>query len=277
MTDQDPSTNGRARIAAAFARAQQAQSAALMPYYTLGYPDRQTALDVVTAVAPYSDLLELGVPFSDPLADGPTIQHSTQIALENGTTVSGCLAMLRELRQRGVTTPVMLMGYYNPILAYGITNYVRDAAAAGADGFIVPDLPPEEADELEQTAAAVGLVLIHFLAPTSSPARIANVAGRAQGFIYLVSLTGVTGARTAVQTDLASFVARVRQQAHVPLAVGFGISTPQQAAQIGGMADGVIVGSALINAVDRADADKPGAAAAFVQALRAALTGHNTP
>jgi len=277
MTDQDPSTNGRARIAAAFARAQQAQSAALMPYYTLGYPDRQTALDVVTAVAPYSDLLELGVPFSDPLADGPTIQHSTQIALENGTTVSGCLAMLRELRQRGVTTPVMLMGYYNPILAYGITSYVRDAAAAGADGFIVPDLPPEEADELEQAAAAVGLALIHFLAPTSSPARIANVAGRAQGFIYLVSLTGVTGARTAVQTDLAAFVARVRQQARVPLAVGFGISTPQQAAQIGGMADGVIVGSALINAVDRADADKPGAAVAFVQALRAALTGHNTP
>jgi tryptophan synthase alpha chain len=277
MTDQDHSTNGRARIAAAFARAQQAQSAALMPYYTLGYPDRQTALDVVTAVAPYSDLLELGVPFSDPLADGPTIQHSTQIALENGTTVSGCLAMLRELRQRGVTTPVMLMGYYNPILAYGIASYVRDAAAAGADGFIVPDLPPEEADELEQAAAAVGLALIHFLAPTSSPARIANVAGRAQGFIYLVSLTGVTGARTAVQTDLAAFVARVRQQARVPLAVGFGISTPQQAAQIGGMADGVIVGSALINAVDRDDADKPGAAAAFVQALRAALTGHNTP
>ncbi|MBK8984860.1 MAG: tryptophan synthase subunit alpha [Chloroflexi bacterium] len=272
MTDLNQAANGRSRITAAFAQAQHTQSAALMPYYTLGYPDRQTALNVVAAIAPYSDLLELGVPFSDPLADGPTIQHSTQVALENGTTVADCLAVLRELRQRGVQTPVMLMGYYNPILAYGITNYARDAAAAGADAFIVPDLPPEEAGELEQAAAQVGMALIHFLAPTSSQARIANVTARAQGFIYLLSLTGVTGARTAVQTDLAAFVTRVRQQANVPLAVGFGISTPQQAAQIGALADGVIVGSALINAVDRADDNKPDAAAAFVQALRAGLT-----
>jgi len=273
MTNQNPTANGRVHIAAAFARAQQNQAAALMPYYTLGYPDRQTALDVVTAIAPYSDLLELGVPFSDPLADGPTIQHSTQVALENGATVRGCLEMLAELRARGVDTPVMLMGYYNPILAYGVAAYVRDAAAAGADGFIVPDLPPEEADELEQAAAQAGLALIHFLAPTSSPARIAGVAERAQGFIYLVSLTGVTGARTAVQSDLAAFVARVRAQARVPLAVGFGISTPQQAAQIGRLADGVIVGSALINAVDQAAADKPGAAAAFVREMREGVKG----
>lgn len=273
MTDLNDPSNGRARIAAAFAQAQQAHSAALMPYYTLGYPNRQTSVDVIAAIAPHSDLLELGVPFSDPLADGPTIQHSTQVSLENGTTVAGCLDMVAELRRHGVDTPVMLMGYYNPILAYGIANYVRDAAQAGADGFIVPDLPPEEADELAQAAAAVGLALIYFLAPTSSPARIASVAEKAQGFIYLVSLTGVTGARTAVQTDLAAFVARVRQQARVPLAVGFGISTPQQAAQIGDMADGVIVGSALINAVDRAEVDKPGAAAAFVQELRAGVMG----
>ncbi len=273
MTDLNEPANGRARIAAAFAQAQQAHSAALMPYYTLGYPNRQTSVDVIAAIAPHSDLLELGVPFSDPLADGPTIQHSTQVSLENGTTVAGCLDMVAELRRRGVDTPVMLMGYYNPILAYGIANYARDAAQAGADGFIVPDLPPEEADELAQAATAVGLALIYFLAPTSSPARIASVAEKAQGFIYLVSLTGVTGARTAVQTDLAAFVARVRQQARVPLAVGFGISTPQQAAQIGGLADGVIVGSALINAVDRAEVDKPGAAAAFVQELREGVMG----
>lgn len=273
MTDPNAASNGRARIAAAFAQTQQAGSAALMPYYTLGYPNRQTSVDVIAAIAPHSDLLELGVPFSDPLADGPTIQHSTQVSLENGTTVAGCLDMVAELRRRGVDTPVMLMGYYNPILAYGIANYVRGAAQAGADGFIVPDLPPEEADELAQAAAAAGLALIYFLAPTSSPARIASVAEKAQGFIYLVSLTGVTGARTAVQTDLAAFVARVRQQARVPLAVGFGISTLQQAAQIGGMADGVIVGSALINAVDRAEVDKPGAAAAFVRELREGVMG----
>lgn len=271
MTDTKKIENGRSHIAAAFAQAQQKQSAALMPYYTLGYPDRETSLAVVEAIAPYSDLLELGVPFSDPLADGPTIQRSTQIALENGTTTAGCLEMVAELRRRGVETPVMLMGYYNPILAYGVAAYVRDAAKAGADGFIVPDLPPEEAAELEQAAAEAGMALIHFLAPTSSPARIANVAARAQGFIYLVSLTGVTGARTAVQSDLAAFVARVREQAGVPLAVGFGISTPQQAGQIGAMADGVIVGSALINAVNQADEDKAGAAASFVAALAAGL------
>lgn len=268
MPERTQPDHGRRRIAAAFAQAQQSQTAALMPYYTLGYPDRQTALAVIEAIAPYSDLLELGVPFSDPLADGPTIQRSTQVALENGTTVAGCLEMLTELRQRGVDKPAMLMGYYNPILAYGLERYVHDAAAAGADGFIVPDLPPEEAEELEQATVAAGLALIHFLAPTSNPARIAQVAGRAQGFIYLVSLTGVTGARTAVQTDLAPFIGRVRQQTGVPLAVGFGISTPEQAAQIGGLADGVIVGSALINAVNRAEEDKPGAAAAFVRALR---------
>lgn len=263
-------TPGRERIQATFANALQRQSAALMPYFTLGYPDRETALDVLTAIAPYSDLLELGVPFSDPLADGPTIQRSTQRALEGGTTTAGCLSMVRELRARGVQTPALLMGYVNPILAYGPARYVADAAAAGADGFIVPDLPPEEADELEALANEAGLVLVHFLAPTSNARRVANVTGRAQGFIYLVSLTGVTGARAGLAAGLRQFVANVRAQAQVPLAVGFGISTAAQAAQVGGFADGVIVGSALINAVDAA-ADKPAAARAFVQELRAAL------
>lgn len=268
----DATENGRLRIAAAFERANGDGRAALMPYFTLGYPDSDTSLAVVEAIAPHSDLLELGVPFSDPLADGPTIQRSTQIALENGTTVAGCLQMLRTLRERGVQTPVMLMGYVNPILAYGMKQYVQDAAAAGADGFIVPDLPPEEAFELEQLAADAGLALIHFLAPTSNAARIDEVTRRASGFIYLVSLTGVTGARTALRDDLAAFVQRVRAQADVPLAVGFGISTPQQAGEVGAMADGVIVGSALINAVDVASAaEKPAAAAAFVAALKAGM------
>ncbi|MCP4424793.1 MAG: tryptophan synthase subunit alpha [Chloroflexi bacterium] len=262
--------NGRVHIHTAFQKALQTQSAALMPYFTLGYPDRETSLAVIEAIAPYSDLLELGVPFSDPLADGPTIQQSTQIALENGTTTAVCLDIVRELRERGVQTPIMLMGYYNPVLAYGQEKYAQDAAAAGADGFIIPDLPPEEADDLEALTEQAGLALIHFLAPTSSPSRIANVTARASGFIYLVSLTGVTGARTAVQSDLAAFVARVRKQAKTPLAVGFGISNPQQAANVGQLADGVIVGSALINAVNQAD-DKPAAAAQFVQSLQEAL------
>jgi len=264
-------TNGRDRIAAAFRLAQQSQTAALMPYFTLGYPDRQTSLEIVAALAPHSDLLELGVPFSDPLADGPTVQRSTQISLENGTTTKDCLAMLRELRQQGIETPVMLMGYYNPILAYGAQQYVQDAAAAGADGFIVPDLPPEEAVEFEQLAAAAGLCLIHFLAPTSSPKRIEMVAGRAEGFIYLVSLTGVTGARKNLQTNLHDFVARVRAKTSIPLAIGFGISTPEQAAKIGAMADGVIVGSAVINAADATAVDKPTAVANYVRSLKTAL------
>jgi tryptophan synthase alpha chain len=270
MNDLNKMKNGRSRIAAAFQNAQETQNAALMPYFTIGFPDQATSLEVIEAIAPYSDLLELGVPFSDPLADGPTIQRSTQIALENGTTTAVCLQVVRDLRQRGVDTPIMFMGYYNPILAYGQEKYVADAAEAGVDGFIVPDLPPEEAAELESLAAEAGLALIHFLAPTSNPERIANVSQRASGFIYLVSLTGVTGARTSMQADLADFVGRVRQEANVPLAVGFGIGTPEQAANVGQMADGVIVGSALISAVDQA-AEKPQAAKQFVQSLQQAL------
>ncbi|MEM7114976.1 MAG: tryptophan synthase subunit alpha [Chloroflexota bacterium] len=262
--------NGRSQIAAAFQNAQQTRSAALMPYFTLGYPDRASSLDIIEAIAPHCDLMELGVPFSDPLADGPTVQHSTQVSLENGTTVADCLEMVRELRQRGVDTPVMLMGYFNPYMAYGLETIVKDAAEAGVQGFIIPDLPPEEADEIEALAAEQGLSLVHFLAPTSNDARIDDVTQRATGFIYLVSLTGVTGARRNLDSTLGDFVGRVRDKANVPLAIGFGISTPEHAASVGQMADGVIVGSALINAVNQAD-DKPAAAAEFVQTLQAAL------
>jgi len=263
-------TTGTERITAAFKQAQTWQTAALMPYFTLGYPDAATSLEIIEAIAPHSDLLELGVPFSDPLADGPTVQHSTQISLENGTTTASCLSMVHTLRQRGVQTPIMLMGYVNPILAYGEASYVQDAAKAGADGFIVPDLPPEEAEELDKLAANAGLSLIQFLAPTSNQQRIDKVTAKARGFVYLVSVAGVTGARSKVQTDLAGFVSRVRRHTAVPLAVGFGISTPKQAAKVGKIADGVIVGSALINAVDAAE-DKVEAAVQFVKSLREAL------
>lgn len=270
MTTERP--NGQTRIAAAFETAQANQSAALMPYFTLGYPDLETSLDVITAIAPHSDLLELGIPFSDPIADGPTIQRSTQKALENGITVKKCLAAVQALRNKGVETPAMLMGYYNPILAYGQEQFVADAAAAGVDGFIVPDLPPEEADELEALANEYGLALIHFLAPTSNPRRIENVAARAKGFIYMVSLTGITGARTALADDLGAFINRVREKTATPLAVGFGISTPEQAGKVGQMADGVIVGSALVNAVDAAESGaKAVAAARFVKSLKEGL------
>jgi tryptophan synthase alpha chain len=258
-------------IAAAFAAAREQGRAALMPYYTLGYPDRETSLAVIEAIADHSDMLELGVPFSDPLADGPTIQHSTQISLEQGTTLRGCLEMVRELRSRGLRIPVLLFGYINPFLAYGLETLARDASAAGVDGFIVPDLPPEEAAEFEDAATTQGLAFIHFLAPTSNPARIDAVTTRARDFIYLVSVTGVTGARQSFHANLADFIGSVRARTATPLAVGFGISTPEQAAAIGRLADGVIVGSALINAVDQATGDKATAAAGFIRSLRHAM------
>lgn len=260
--------SGLARIADAFARARRAGRAALMPYLTLGYPDRAASLQAVEAVARYSDLLELGVPFSDPIADGPTIQRSTQRALEAGMTVRDCLALVGELRARGVETPALLMGYYNPILAYGQEAFVRDAQAAGVDGLIVPDLPPEEAAELEALAAAAGLAHIFFLAPTGDAARVQAVLARATGFIYMVSLTGVTGARNTLRSGLEAFVRQVQAQTETPVAVGFGISSAEQARAVGAYADGVIVGSALIDAYDRGGL---GEAVQLLQELRDAL------
>lgn len=267
---------GLPRIAAAFATARAQGRAALMPYFTAGFPDLATSETVLCAVAAAgADLIEIGVPFSDPLADGPTIQGSTQIALDHGITPAHCLALTARLRARGVAQPIMLMGYVNPILAYGVARYVADAAAAGADGLIVPDLPPEEADEIEAACAAHELALTYLVAPTSPAERLAGIARRTTGFLYLVSLTGVTGARAELPADLAQFVARVRPVAHTPVAVGFGIARPEQARAVGALADGVIVGSALIKTV--AEAPEPvAAAAAFMRGLRAALNGLTT-
>ena len=263
--------NGVDRITDAFKHCRHASRAACMPYFTLGYPNGALSGEILLAAAlSGADLLELGIPFSDPLADGPTIQHSTQAALENGMTVRGCLAQVRRLRQSGVEQPLLLMSYINPLLAFGIESFTTEAAAAGADGLIVPDLPPEEGAELEEACRRNKLALVYLLAPTSTPERIALAASRASGFIYLVSVTGVTGARQALPPDLADFIGRVRRATDLPLAVGFGIATPQQAAQVGRLADGVIVGSALINAIDLSD-DPCATTSAFIQELAAAL------
>ena len=192
---------GLVRIADAFAAARAEGRAALMPYFTLGYPDADTSEAVIRAIAAAgADLIELGVPFSDPLADGPTIQRSTQVALEGGMTVARCLALTSRLREAGVSQALLLMGYVNPILAYGAARFVADAAAAGADGLIIPDLPPEEAaaggaGEIEAACAAHGLALVYLAAPTSTDERVATLAARTTGFLYLVSVAGVTGAR----------------------------------------------------------------------------------
>jgi tryptophan synthase alpha chain len=259
--------NGLEHIASAFKVAKAEGQAALMPYFTLGYPDPVTSLDVVEAIAQAgADLIELGVPFSDPLADGPTIQRSTQVALEQGVNAAQCIEMVADLRARGVTQSLMLMGYINPILAFGAERFVAEATAAGADGFIVPDLPPEEAAEVEAACQARGRALVYLLAPTSPPERVELLASRTTGFLYLVSLAGVTGARDALPPHLADFVQRVRAVARTPLAVGFGISTPEQARAVGQLADGVIVGSALIKAAGQSKHPAQ-AAAEFVRRL----------
>ena len=244
--------NGLQHIAQAFSRAKEQQRAALMPYYTLGYPTQRASLEVVEVIAAAgADLIELGVPFSDPLADGPTIQRSTQVALENGITLKDCLGMVQTLRGRGVTQPLLLMGYYNPILAYGPERFAAEACQAGADGLIVPDLPLEEAAALEAACRQDGLALVYLVAPTTTDARLAQVSAHSSGFVYIVSLTGVTGARTSLSAGLPEFLERVRAVTDKPLAVGFGISTPEQAARVGALAEGVIVGSAVIDAAGK--------------------------
>jgi tryptophan synthase, alpha subunit len=219
-----------------------------MPYFPLGYPDLETSIDVIEALANNgADLIEVGLSFSDPLADGPVVQHATQVALEKGITVKKSLAAVAELRKRGVGIPLILMGYYNPMLAYGLKKFIHDTREAGADGFIVPDLPMEESEEF---ASLVGdMPLIPMLAPTSPNERMEAIARNAKGFIYLVSVTGVTGARTSISEGLGELIARVREHTSAPVCVGFGIGTPEQAKEVGRMADGVIVGSACVKTI----------------------------
>jgi len=225
-----------------------------MPYFPLGYPDLDTSVDVIEALARSgADLIEVGLSFSDPLADGPVIQQATQVALENGITVKKSLQAVAELRKRGVDIPLILMGYFNPMLAYGLENFVQDALAAGVDGFIIPDLPPEESGEFVGAMHAAPLPLIQMLAPTSPDERMQAIAQNAQGFIYLVSVTGVTGARQSLSEGLGDLITRVRKYTSIPVCVGFGIGTPEQAKEVGALADGVIVGSACVKAIGNSE------------------------
>jgi tryptophan synthase alpha chain len=242
-------TNGLAALKAMFDAAKKQGRAAFLPYYPVGYPDYETSLNAIQSMAEIGvDGFELGMPFSDPLADGPVIQNATQAALKNGVTVKTCLQAVKDLRQCGVEQPIILMGYLNPILSYGIERFIQDASSAGAAGIIIPDLPPEEAETSLSACAQAGLAHVFFLVPTSNAARIALIGQKASGFIYLVSLTGVTGARAELSPDLRQFISRVREQTTQPLVLGFGISTPAQVRSINNIVDGFIVGSALVKA-----------------------------
>lgn len=257
-----------ARITAAIRTRNEAGSAALIPYICAGYPDREASLELLLAAADAgADVLELGIPFSDPLADGPTIQKATFDALEAGMTVRGVLDLLREFR-RLRDTPVVLFTYLNPVHHFGIEAFVAEAVEAGAQGLLLTDLPAGADPVLEGAAARGGLALIRLLAPTTAPGRIATVAEGGDGFLYYISRTGVTGTRTELRDALAREVEAIREQVSLPVAVGFGISTPEQAAAVAGVADGVVVGSALVDAVGKGGVE---GGARFLASLRSAL------
>ena len=243
---------------------------ALVAYVTVGYPNISATLEIVPLLASSGcDIVELGIPFSDPLADGTTIQKASFCALENGVTPQLCLEVAEEL-SRKVNIPLVFMTYYNLVFSYGLEKFLSACASSGISGLIIPDLPPEEGSELETATKRKGLDLIYLLAPTSTEERSRLVAERSRGFIYLVSVTGVTGAREKLPVDLASFVGRVKKLATQPLCVGFGISTPEQAKWVAQIADGVIIGSRIIQLMEAND-NFVSPVGSFIKELRQAL------
>lgn len=238
------------RIARTFGRLRQRGEQALIPYFTAGDPSLDVTRDLlVEASRQGADLLELGVPFSDPLADGPVIQRASQRALAGGVTLCRVLEVAREAHGRA-GVPIILLTYYNPVLAFGLKAFATAAVEAGVDGVIVPDLPPEEAGPLRREASAAALDLIHLVAPTSPPDRIRMIARKSRGFIYAVSLTGVTGVRAELPPELAAYLRDLRLVTSKPVCVGFGISSPEQVRTLAPLADGVIVGSAIVRQVE---------------------------
>jgi len=257
-------------IADLFETAGAADRAVLIPYITLGHPTVDRSLELAdAAIEGGADILELGVPFSDPLADGPVIQQATHAALEGGTTVGLCLELATRLRARHPQIPFLFMGYVNPILAFGEAAFCRACREAGVDGLIIPDLPPEEAGDIEANCRKQGLALVYLAAPNTPDARLRIICERSQGYVYLVSVTGTTGARDNVAVELPAFVARVRAITDTPVAVGFGISTPDHASAVARLADGVIVGSAVVQRCGHDHAET--AVRTFVSELRAAM------
>ena len=239
------------RIEGALARARSEGRVGLIAYLTAGFPELDATPGLVRALVDGGvDAVELGIPFSDPMADGVSIQRSSFRALRAGMTPKRCLDLVRGLREAGVVIPLIVMTYYNPILAYGQDGFIKDAAAAGVDGLIPVDVPPEEAGPLAEGCRAAGVDLIPLVAPTSTDERIALAARQASGFVYCVSVAGVTGAREALPAELGAFLQRVRRQTELPLAVGFGISRREHVEALRGQADAAIVGSAIVDIIE---------------------------
>ena len=238
------------RIDRQFARLKAQGKKAFVTYTMAGDPDFETSLAVMKGLpAAGVDIIELGMPFTDPMADGPTIQLAGQRALEGGQTLARTLAMAAEFRKTDQTTPIVMMGYYNPIYSRGVDRFLQDAVAAGVDGLIVVDLPPEEDDELCLPAQAAGLNFIRLATPTTDAKRLPKVLTHTSGFVYYVSITGITGAGAAAAGDVGPEVARIKAATDLPVIVGFGITTPEAAAAIAGVADGCVVGSAIVKEI----------------------------
>ena len=276
MSSATPTTAGVAgavRLHQAFAARREQGSAALVTYVMGGDPDLATSRDMALAcVEGGADVLEIGVPFSDPVADGPVIQRAAERSLAAGTTLTTCLDLVNALR-RETDVPIALMGYWNPVLAYGEEHFLEDCHEVGVDALIVPDLLPEEAGPFGARSRAAGVASVFLLAPTSTPARREAVLAATTGFVYFVSVTGVTGARKELPPELAAQVAAVREASPVPVAIGFGVSGPEQARALGGLADGVVVGSAIVDRIAAGGARKARAQRVrrFVASLRRAL------
>jgi tryptophan synthase alpha chain len=265
------------RIDRRFAELQRDGRAALVTFTMAGDPDTKTSLDIIKALPKAgADIIELGMPFTDPMADGPAIQASGRRALEAGQTMKKTLAMVRAFRKDDDTTPIVLMGYYNPIYVYGVEAFLQDAKVAGIDGLIVVDLPPEEDEELCLPALKAGLSFIRLATPTTGDKRLPAVLANTSGFVYYVSITGVTGAATPDPALVRTAVARIKRHTALPVAVGFGVRTAKQARAIAGGAEAVVVGSALVGAI-KDSLDKNGKATArtvkAVTALAAELAG----
>ncbi len=237
-----------ARIEQAFARNRD-QRAAFVAYVMAGDPDLETSYAILEGLAQVADVIELGMPFSDPMAEGPTIQLAAQRSLQAGTRMKDVLAMVRRFRGGDTVTPIVLMGYLNPVLSYGFERFATDASDAGADGMIIVDCPPEEADELTDALEAAKMNLIRLAAPTTDEKRLPAVVKRTSGFVYYVSVAGVTGVKEADADAVAQPVQRLREASGLPVAVGFGIKTAERAAAVARVADGVVVGSALVDEI----------------------------
>ena len=260
------------RIAGRFAELRAAGRGALIPFLEAFDPDRATSMEILNGMpASGADLIEIGMPFTDPMADGPTIQAAGRRGLLAGASLAGTLGMVAEFRATDADTPVILMGYLNPLLAYGIPRFCADAATAGVDGLIVVDLPSEEADLLLPDATAHGLDIIRLVAPTTSDARLRTVLAGSSGFVYYVSITGITGTRTASAGELEAAIPRIRAVTDLPIAIGFGVRSPAQAAAAVRAADGAVVASALIDTL-AADLDhghaRPGSATKILDQIR---------